>query len=130
MEVTVNPPGVAFPELVQFALLLTLTDLVLAIFASIRQQRFSSALCYRGLSQKAAFYVLMGLYYFFYIRFERGTFTLFYQLFFYGVLMAIVLAELSSIKRNFVRLGVRREWLRLIPDDLFSEEGDRNGHRA
>jgi len=114
LEISVGPAEI--PALLQLGLILTLFDLVLAVLVSIYNRRLSSALGYRGLVQKFAFYVVfMFLYVLVRWKIHENTWVSF--VFFNGVLLCVILFELASMKRHLTRLGIPEKYLFWIPQD-------------
>jgi len=114
LEVNIGPAEI--PALLQLGLILTLFDLVLAVLVSIYNRHLSSALGYRGLVQKFAFYVVFVFLYML-VRWKIHENAWVSFVFFNGVLLCVILFELASIKRHLVRLGIPEKYLFWIPQD-------------
>jgi len=114
LEVIVGPSEI--PILLQFGLILTLFDLVLAVLVSVYQKKLSSALGYRGLVQKFAFYVVF-LFLYMLVRWKLHEVDWISVVFFNGVLVCVILFELASMKRHLIKLGISEAYLFWLPVD-------------
>jgi len=114
LEFTIGPADI--PVLLQFGLILALFDLVLAVLVSIYQKQLSSALGYRGLVQKFAFYVVF-LFLYMLVRWKLHEVEWISFVFFNGVLACVILFELASMKRHLLKLGIPESYLFWIPTD-------------
>lgn len=114
VEVSIGPTEV--PVLLQMGLLLTLFDTLLAIMVSVYERRLSSALGYRGLVQKLSFYIVF-LFLYMLVRWKLHENEWVSFIFFNGVLLCVILFELSSLRQHLVRIGIPEQYLAWIPKD-------------
>lgn len=109
-------------DMLRLLIILVFTDYLLGILSAIRDRRFNSAVNLKGITQKLALLVLIGLV----VAVKRFVMdvSIVEQLALQGIIAGVLLTELISIRRNIKRLGLDSILTRWIPEDVQPEESN------